>query len=285
MTPIRCSLLVAGCWLLVSCDQGGGEIRAAGPPEPSHATIEEAKQIDEAQGLVDDGMFDQARAKLDALFAKGCRHPQAMIIEAKLAYRQGDFEQAIPWCDRALEASPLWVEPRVLMAQSYLKLKRYAAAASSFEDIDRIAPDSPWGPYGMGVIAAMRGDAGTASKELDRALARDGKHAPSLEARAGVARMQQDRALEEKLLQRYVVEEPLDAFAIERLGELARASDRLEDARRAFERSYELARLPDSAKQLAELARQRGDEADERLWSGRAGMRQKPSGDAAPPPH
>jgi tetratricopeptide (TPR) repeat protein len=268
MTTRAASLLV----ILVCAGCGGGMMRAPGPPQPSQATLVEAKEIDEAQDLIDDGLFDQARAKLDSLAARGCRHPTMFMLQAKLAYRQGEFAQATPWCDQAIAASPLWVEPRVLLAQCYLKLERYAAAASAFGDLDRMAPESPWGPYGMGTIAAMRGDAAEATRQLDRALARDGEHAPSLEARAGVARMVQDRELEERLLRRYVAVEPLDAWALVRLGELDRASDRREDARRDLERAWRLRPLPEAAKQLMELARQRGDADEARLWAQRAGI-------------
>ncbi len=261
-----------------------GHLKLPGPPTPSPATMAEARDIDEAQQLVDDGLFDQARAKLDALFARGCRHPQALILEAKLAYQQGDFDAAMPWCDRAVDASPLWIEPRVLLAQCCIRTKRLANAASVYEDLDRIAPESPWGPYGMGVVAAMRGDTAGASKQLDIALARDQRHSPSLEARAGLARMVQDPALEESLLRRYVAVEPLDAAAHARLGELARAADRREDARRAFERSYEIAPLPITARQLADLARQRGDSAEARRWNQIAGYTPADPAPDAPPP-
>jgi len=236
------------------------------------STLDEAREIDQAQQLVDDGLYDQARAKLSILFAHGCRHPQALMLEGSLAFQQGDFEQAIPWCEKAIQASPLWFEPRVLLAQSYLKLKKYNNAISCFEDIDRIAPDLPWGPYGVGTIAALRGDTKTAVKEFDIALQRDPRHPQSLEGRADLARLMADRVTEQAMLQRYVAEEPLDAEAFERLGELAVMDARNEDARRAFEHAYALDPLPDAAKQLMELARQRGDLEEERKWAELAGV-------------
>lgn len=264
-------LLVAAIVLALSgC--GGGELRRAGDPHPSPATLAEAQEIDAAQRLLEDGQFEQARVELDAMYARGNRHPQALMLQARLAFRQNEWARAVQWCDRAVAASPLWVEPRVMLAQAQLKLERHAAAMSAFEDLDRIAPDSPWGPYGMGTIAAVRGDQATAARELERALTRDAAHAPSLESRAGLARLQGDHATEERMLSRYVASEPLDAFAHVRLGQLARMHDRTEEARRAFERAWSLAPLPEAARQLAELARARGDHAEDRQWSHRAGL-------------
>jgi len=235
------------------------------------ATVDEANTIDQAQQLITDGLYDQARTKLNLLFAHGCRHPQALMLEARLTFQQGDFEQSIPWCEKAIVSSPLWFEPRILLAQCYLKLKRYTNATACFEDIDRIAPELPWGPYGIGTIAATRGDTKTAVKELDLALLRDSTHAPSLEGRAGLARLLGDRATEELMLRRYVVQEPLDADAHERIGELAVSAGRREDARRAFERAYAITPYAEIAAHLMDLAHQRGDAAAERHWAELAG--------------
>ncbi|MBA2480160.1 MAG: tetratricopeptide repeat protein [Planctomycetes bacterium] len=260
---------------------GYGRLRSPGGPSPSSTSLAESRGIDEAQRLIDDGLYDQARARLDALVAQGSRHPQVFSLQAQLAYQQGDAEIAIPWCDRAIEASPLWIEPRIILAHCYVRVKRLAAAASVFEDLDRIAPDSPWGPYGMGVIAAMRGDTVGAASLLDRALGREADHAPSLEARANLARMVQDVGLEERLLGRYVAVEPSSAAAHARLGELALGAGRRDDARRWLERAYALDPQPAVARQLAELARHRSDAAAVRLWSQRGGVAPSPAnGDA-----
>jgi hypothetical protein len=66
-----------------------------------------------------------------------------------------------------------------------------------------------------------------------------------------------------------------------RLGELAVAANRLEDARRSFLHGYELHPLPATARQLAELAQRRNDAAEARLWQERAGTLVRP--EQAPP--
>ena len=41
-----------------------------------------------------------------------------------------DLLGAIPWCEKAVAASPSWIEPRLLLARVYLKLERPAAAGT-----------------------------------------------------------------------------------------------------------------------------------------------------------
>lgn len=274
---LRRALPLAVVLGLAGCDNGPTGLRPVDPPTPSSATLTEARQLDQAQRCTDDGQFDQARTLLDRLIAHGCQNPQAFMLRARLAFQQGEFEAVIPWTQRAITGSPLWIEPRVLQAEADLKLKHYTAAMAIFAAIDRMAPDQPWGPYGMGSIAAMEGDLKTAVTELDLALARDPQHAPSLESRAGVARLQGQRDVEEHLLLRYVTVAPLDADAWERLAELARSAGRLEDARQRFERSYQLEPTSDCAKALAELAQLRGDHPEAQRWATLAGIPSSPA--------
>lgn len=271
-------------WLLLStlalagCGGGPGDERArwVGPfaedkHQASAASLEESRKLDEIRQLVDDGLYDQARTKLDALLATDAVQPQAFFLKAKLHRQQGEHEQALPWCDRAIAASPYWIEPRVLLAQSYLKLKRLAAAENVFGDLDRLAPKMAWGPYGMGAIAAMRGDLKRATSLIDDALGRDPRHAPSLRVRANLAAQSGDAEFEERLLGRYLTEAPGAAWAHSRLGELAISANHLEDARLSFLHAYDLQPDAGTARRLAELAQRRDDHAEARLWQERAG--------------
>jgi tetratricopeptide (TPR) repeat protein len=248
---------------------------------PSPASLVEAQEMDDIRGLMDDGLYDQARTRLTTLLDHGCLHPQAFLLRAQLHYQQGELEQTIPWCNRALETSSWWIEPRLLLAQTYLRLKRLGAAENVLGDLDRLAPKLPWGPFGTGSIAAMRGDFARATTLLDEALRRDPEHVPSLRLRARLAQQNKEPELEERLLGRYLAEVPDSPGAYQRLGDLALADGRLDDARRAFLRAYELRPMPETARNLAELAQRRGDTAEARLWQERAGTTGKT---AAPPP-
>jgi tetratricopeptide (TPR) repeat protein len=239
---------------------------------PTPATLAEARAIDDIQALIDDGLFDRARVRLTTLFANGGSHPQAFFLQAQLCYLQGDFDAAIPWCQRAIGASSLWAEPRVLLAHCYLRLNRLGAARNVFAEFDAINPASPWGPYGVGVISAMGKDTATAIVQLDRALARDPRHAPSLGARADLARLANDPVLEDSLLQRYLAEIPDSPGVLERLGELAHAANRPDDARHDWERAYALDPDRALARELLGLAQETGDADGMKRWSGPAGQ-------------
>lgn len=239
------------------------------PEKPSLATIDEAKRLDVVQGLYRDGLFDRARVALDQLLADGSRQPQAYLLKAQLTRQAGDFEGTIPWCGKAVEASPSWVEPRILLAQTYLKLERYSAAANVFADIDRLAPRGPWGLYGQATVAAMRGDHATATVFANQALEREPDHGPSIQLRAQLAKLAGDATTEERMLVRLTVLDPLDPNVRVRLGELAQSGGRLEDAQRQFLRAYELEARPSTAAKLADLARLTNDPDGERRWNAR----------------
>jgi tetratricopeptide (TPR) repeat protein len=238
---------------------------------PSPASLAEAREMDAIRDLMEDGLYDQARQRLTALLDGGCTHPHAFLLRGQLYYQQGDLEQVIPWCNKALEASSWWIEPRLLLAQTYIRLKRLGLAENVLGDLDRLAPKLPWGPYGTGSIAAMRGDLPRATALMDEALRRDPYHVPSLRLRARLAAQAKDPVLEEELLGRYLTRVPESQWTYQRLGELALADNRLEDARRAFLHAYELRPLPATARYLAELAQRRGDALEAREWQERAG--------------
>ena len=240
----------------------------------------EAVAVDEATRLVEDGLFDRARVKIDALIAAGATHPSVPFLKARLTVQAGDLEAAIPWCEKSVAASPSWVEPRLLLARIYLKLERPAAAGSVYEDIDRLAPWSAWGPYGVGWVAWMRGDKERAAARFDEALKRDPDHLPTLRARAAVAQAAGDTAAEARCLDRALVLMPEDPSLHLRLADLAQAQQRQEDTRRHLERAWALDPRPAIAHRLADLARSRGETEDAARWSARAGGPSAPEGAA-----
>ena len=278
-TPWFLFTLISVSTLLASC--GGSGHTGAGmfndPPRASAASLAEAQRIDAVRALYQDGLYDRARAALDQLLADGSRHPQAFLLKAQLTRQAGDPAGAIPWADRAIAASPAWIEPRILLAQIYLGLERWSAAADVFAAIERLAPKGPWGPYGQGAVAARRGDTALAARFVDTALERDPDHLPSLELRVGLARVGGDRVTEERTLAHVAALAPESAAVRVRLGALAQSAGRLEEARRHLLRGYELEPRPTTALQLAQLARLLGDEPQELYWNSRAGIPSVPS--------
>jgi tetratricopeptide (TPR) repeat protein len=274
--------LVVGVALLLGC---GPRSRAPIVPlleRPTAIDPREGAAVDEARNLYRAGLYDQARNAANALTSSGSRHPDLLYLQALLAVQAGDHAGAVPWCEQAIAASPLWPEPRIQLAQSWLKLERYAAAESVFSDIERLAPHGPWGPYGVAAIAARRGDLQRATAQVELALERDPDHLPSLGLAAHLAKQAGQARREEELMARIVRLSPDEAGAWARLGELALAANRLEDARRAFERAYGYEARTGWAKALAELAQRRGDPAEAARWRRAAGQTTAPDRDLTP---
>ncbi|MFM2055222.1 MAG: hypothetical protein RL456_3259, partial [Pseudomonadota bacterium] len=208
--------------------QGG-----AAPADPH------AAQVDEARRMLDDGLYDRARIAVDALIADGAQHPLVPLLRARLAEHERDWEACILWSRRAVEATPAWGEPRVLLARACLEAGRVGDADAAFLDVERLLPESPWGPYGRAWVAARRLENARAAELADEALRRDPDHLPSLLLRAGTARLGGDAALEERLLRRAAVIAGGEAQLELRLGELAESAGRTIDAARAYERDWE----------------------------------------------
>lgn len=245
---------------------------AENPPQPSTDELSRSRTIDQLERLIDEGRDGEARRQLADYFAKGGSHPRAHLLAGRLASSDGDDLGAVEHFSRAVAGSSRWIEPRLELAQCFLRLKRSLAAESVYQDIDHLLPEAPWGPWGMGLLAWQRGDTARGLELLDEALRRDPTHAQSLRARAEIARIGNDAERERDLLERYLVQRPHDAEAHVRLGDLAVSGNRLVDAERHFRDGWDLSPQPSTARRLADLATRRNDEAAAREWQRRAGI-------------
>lgn len=264
---VALGLLVAGC-------AGAQRPAALWREQPASAAARDphAARVDEARRLLDDGLYDRAKVAVEALIADHATHPLVPLLRARLAEQEQDWPGCMDWARRAVEASPGWGEPRILLARACLEAGRVGDADAAFADVDRLLPDSPWGPYGRAWVAARRLDQAAAAELADEALRRDPDHVPSLALRAGVARMQGEVGLEERLLRRAIALSEPEASLHARLGELAAADGRRIDAARAFERAYELKPSRELARRRLDLARLAGESELIRLWAERAGV-------------
>ena len=262
-------LLVLGVLLLATACAGQRPASLWRNQPPMVASDPYAARVDAAQRQLDDGMYDQARLSIERLLADGAQHPLVPLMRATLAEHDQDWPTCIAWARQAVEASPGWGEPRVLLARACLEAGRVGDADAAFADVDRLMPDSPWGPYGRAWVAAKRMDQRRAGELADEAIRRDPDHVPSLELRAGVAQLTGDPATEERLLRRAVALVP-GAGAWTRLGELAEAAGRRLDAARAYELAWDLRPGREVARRRLELARLAGDAEAEALWRARA---------------
>jgi len=253
-------------------------------PAPGETTLANSRQFQDIEQAMDAGEYARARALLDRYFAEpGAKHPRAHYLLGRLHSGRGEHEAAIPCYEHAVAGSPRWVEPRLALARTFLHLKRHAAAEGVFAEVDRLAPKSPWGPYGMGAVAYQRGASERAAALTDEALARDGEHVPSLRLRAELARIANDGVTEERLLVRSLQFEP-SASAHQRLGEIAAGAGRAIDARRSFLAAWELSPTAATARRLGELASLRGDAVEARMWQSRAGIAPAAVPDPGPMP-
>ncbi|MCS6970250.1 MAG: hypothetical protein NZ552_04475 [Planctomycetes bacterium] len=264
------ALLVIAGLCLASC---AGEQRLARPwtAKPAVAEDPAVARVDEARRLLDAGLVDQAQPIVEELLAAGHPHPLLPYLRAQLAERAQDWDGCMHWARRAVAANPAWGEPRVLLARACLAAGRIGDADAAFADVERLLPDSPWGPYGRAWVAAQRLELARAGELADEALRRDPGHAPSWQLRAQVAKLRGETAREEQCWQRLLtlLAEPDPAIFV-RLAELAEGAGRRAEARRAYERAWELRPARDIARRLAELAHLEGDEAQAARWRERA---------------
>ena len=234
------------------------------------ASLAEARQIDAAEKLYREGLYDQARVAIDALVAQGTRQASPYLLKARLTLQAGDVAGTVPWCERAIAISPGWVEPRILAAKCHLELKHYAAADSVFGDLDRLFPEGPWGPYGRGLVAVLQNREADAAAAFDLALLRDPRHLPSLSLRARVARAQGEVKRERELLLAIAQLDPTDLSVRMRLADLALADGRRDDARVQLQAAYDQEPRPEFASRLADIANQMGDTDAAADWRAKA---------------
>ncbi len=210
--------------------------------------------------------WEEAERRITPLLARAPDHPRLLFIKGRLHADRREFAAAASWFERSLAGSPAWIDPRLRLGACYLELERPAAAADVFRDIDELFPEHPAGPSGRALCQLERGRIDLARTLLDEALARDADYPYALRARARVAGLDGDDALEKRLLLRYVVIVPDDPWAHARLGRLHEAAGQPARARRSYRRSFELNPAPDTAERLLALARTAGDQRAVAHW-------------------
>lgn len=242
-----------------------------GAPHADAASLAEARRLDRIEALIEEGAVEEAGRALDEAVTDGLEHPRVFLLRGRLHLarpRPAAAAEAVPWLERAVAAAPSWIDPRLDLAQAFLRLERLAAAEEVYHELDRLFPEHPAGPYGRGWLALLRGHDERARALIAESLERDADYAPALYARSRLAARDGDEALQRAMLQRYLARRPLDARALAELGDLHLAAGRPEDARRAWERSHELRPDPSVARRLADLARARGDDRGVEAWEG-----------------
>lgn len=257
--------------ILYSCAPASNPLhRRVGSDVVAEHSLAPSTQMDAIENLLSDGLYDDARQALHQAIDDGLKHPRAFFMLGNIAQHQERYEDARKWFDQAIHLAPSWPEPRLSLAEVYLTLERPAAAEQVFADLAQQFPRHPAGPHGQGWIALIRNKTREAAKQFEESLSRDADFAPALAGRARVARLDNNAQLEQTLLQRYRILRPLDPFAHFRLGQLEQAKGLLESARRNFKQAYELRPNRQTARALADLAIQQGDQEAARHWEERS---------------
>ncbi len=263
-----CLSLMCICYCLCAC-----RFEPEKKENPQAAT--HAATMDSIRAFIDAGNISRAQSALDQAFADGFKHPMAYFLQGRISMSEGDAESAaasIPWFEKAITASPGWVEPRLLLAQACIRDNRLRRAEQLFHDIDTLIPHSATGPYGLGLIDSLDGLQEQAVAHIDEALKRSPDYGPAIILRAQLAGKQNQEGLQRSLYERYIAIDPQHAGAHLALGKLYQKNGRLDDAWRSFKRSYALQANSDTARLLAELANLRNDQEQQQFWLKRAGV-------------
>lgn len=262
-------VLAAGLLLGSSCGRSRPRLDAAITPSPDAQSLEDARTMDGIDQLIRSGDDQRAQQALDQAFARGFSHIRAFLLQAKLFARRGgkpNLEQALVWLQKAIDGGPGWYEPRLMRAEILLRLERLDEAEAIFVEFDRLLEDHAFGPWGLAYVALHRGNLVLARRHLERALQRQTNHSPSLDLMAHLARQEGRTDEELAFLKRYLVEEPLDAGALLRLGTLYEQLTRYDDARRSYELAWRLQPDPAVARALANLATRLGQKDEAARW-------------------
>ncbi|MHC5068463.1 MAG: tetratricopeptide repeat protein, partial [Planctomycetota bacterium] len=236
-------------------------------------SLARAERLDHVEHLIEAGDLAAATSAVDQALADGLSHPRLPYLRARLLLGSGDeqaIDPAITLLGEAIAGAPSWLEPRLLLATTYLDSGRSHAAASVYADLESLFPHHPAGPYGRGACALIAGDDATAIDHLDRALELDPHYPPALAGRATAAERAGDHELHQQLLERYLGQRSDDGAAWYRLGALYARRGRQADARRAYRQAYRLIPDPSLAQTLADLARAAGDHLAAEDWLRRA---------------
>lgn len=152
---------------------------------------------------------------------------------ARLALRDGLFEDCVSFCDRALERllsrnqHPADTESLYLRGVALEYLERWDEA---YDALYRAAWNGAYAAaayYQLAVIDARRGEYRTALEHLDEALARGSRNGRALNLKSAIHRAMGDCAAAETIARRQVLRDPLDLWARVELGYFEDNADKI----------------------------------------------------------
>jgi tetratricopeptide (TPR) repeat protein len=114
-----------------------------------------------------------ARARVDAMLAKGVRSAAPLLLAASVYTAAGDTQKVEEVLKRALELDPANPEAYGLLGQLYVTAGRLDEATKYFTDVARLEPHSPAAPTMLGLLAYAKRDLPEAQHWWERAVTID----------------------------------------------------------------------------------------------------------------
>lgn len=119
-----------------------------------------------ADSLISNNNMARAKEELDRLLTINYRHPGVNAMLARMAYQEGDFEQALSHASTALELIPTNVKANLMAAMSSFRLAKFEDSYHYFARIEKYLAGMI-GPQIMQIINRIkRGDIEDARKSL-----------------------------------------------------------------------------------------------------------------------
>ncbi len=109
-----------------------------------------------------EGKFDAAKVRFNSILDRDPNNLSALNALAQLALSQGENEEAIEWLERAGNAHPNAVPPRIRLVNLFIRLRRADRALAVARELDSIAHDDPKAVDALGRAQAASGQASSA---------------------------------------------------------------------------------------------------------------------------
>lgn len=116
------------------------------------------------------GRLDDARERLEKVLVRDAKNVSAMMALAQLADAEGNDSEAFAWLEKARQADPEAITPRLVLARLYLRKKQAQKARIVLDEILRMDPDNPKGLMALGEVALIQHDVPAAIAFFARAV-------------------------------------------------------------------------------------------------------------------
>jgi len=237
---VAAGALAAACCSEFPMRAGQTAIQALESPKPKEAVSPEAEMSD-ARRLSQEGKFDEAIGKLEALALK---EPELKGLARELGvtyYKKSDYLKAVASFKKALEEDPGDNEAVQLMGLSYYLAGRPAEAIGPLERVQTWYPSANVdAAYILGICYIQTKDYANARKAFARMFAVPGDSAASYLFTARMLLRQDFAPVAEEYARKAVEIDPKLPLAHLLLGEIYLYKSRLPEAIEQFQKELEL---------------------------------------------